>query len=229
VNEGNVDRALAESYLAQENRFSSPEESYCQLENYTVVASFDSTGLDIWCPNAAPYEARPTQQRPGHRYLNVHVRKIDVGGHFGGRSEVSPADFMAALLSRKARRPVKLAYTREENFNCIRQVHSSITSSRVGVDREGRITAIDMKVIMDGGAYASTGPIAASVAYIMIEEAYKFANLRYEAIRAYTNKPPRECTRITPARLCWIGAAVRCTCRETWNGPPRIQDQERRP
>ena len=44
---------------------------------------------------------------------------------------------------------------------------------------------------MDGGAYASTGPIAASVAYIMIEETYKFANLRYEAIRSYTNKPPR--------------------------------------
>jgi len=98
---------------------------------------------------------------------------------------------MAALLSRKARRPVQLVYTREENFNCVRQVHSSITNCKVGVDAEGRITAVDIKVIMDGGAYASTGPIAASVAYIMIEEAYKFANMRYEAIRAYTNKPPR--------------------------------------
>jgi len=84
-----------------------------------------------------------------------------------------------------------LTYTCEENFNCVRQVHSAITYSKVGVDREGRITALDMKVIMDGGAYASTGPIAASVAYIMIEETYKFSNLRYEAIRAYTNKPPR--------------------------------------
>ncbi len=192
VNEGNVDRVLAESYLVQEGRFSSPEESYCQLENYAVVANFDSTGLDIWCPNAGPHmKARPLSNALGIATSDVRVRKIAVGGHFGGRSEVSPADFMAALLSRKARRPVKLAYTREENFNCVRQVHSSITHSKVGVDREGRITAVDMKVIMDGGAYASTGPIAASVAYIMIEEAYKFANLRYEAIRAYTNKPPR--------------------------------------
>ncbi len=192
VNEGTVDRALSESYLVQEGRFSSPEESYCQLENYAVVANFDSTGLDIWCPNAGPHmKARPLSNALGIPTSDVRVRKIAVGGHFGGRSEISPADFMAALLSRKARRPVKLVYTREENFNCVRQVHSSITTSKVGVDREGRITAIDMKVIMDGGAYASTGPIASSVAYIMIEEAYKFSNLRYEAIRAYTNKPPR--------------------------------------
>jgi 4-hydroxybenzoyl-CoA reductase subunit alpha len=192
VNEGNVDRVLAESYLVQEGRFSSPEESYCQLENYAVVANFDSTGLDIWCPNAGPHmKARPLSNALGIATSDVRVRKIGVGGHFGGRSEVSPADFMAALLSKKARRPVKLVYTREENFNCVRQVHASTTNCRVGVDAEGRITAVDMKVIMDGGAYASTGPIAASVAYIMIEEAYKLANLRYEAIRAYTNKPPR--------------------------------------
>ncbi|RJR50347.1 MAG: aldehyde oxidase [Desulfobacteraceae bacterium] len=192
VNEGEVDRALAESYLVEEGRFLSPDESYCQLENYAVVANFDSTGLDIWCPNAGPHmKARPLSTALGIATSDVRVRKIAVGGHFGGRSEVSPADFMTALLSRKARRPVKLVYTREENFNCVRQVHGHITTSRIGVDREGRITAMDIKVIMDGGAYASTGPIAGSVAYIMIEEAYKFSHLRYEAIRAYTNKPPR--------------------------------------
>ncbi|MDA8189042.1 MAG: xanthine dehydrogenase family protein molybdopterin-binding subunit [Dehalococcoidales bacterium] len=192
VDEGEVDRALEESYLVQEDRFSSPEENYCQLEPYAVLANFDSTGLDIWCPNAGPHmKARPLSNALGIPTSEVRVRKITIGGHGGGRSEVSPADFMAALLSRKARRPVKLVYTREENFNCVRQVHAATTHSRVGVDREGRITAVDMKVIMDGGAYASTGPIAASVAYIMIEEAYKFANFRYEAIRAYTNKPPR--------------------------------------
>ena len=192
VNEGNVDRVLAKSHLVKEGRFSSPEESYCQLENYAVLANFDSTGLDVWCPNAGPHmKARPLSNALGIATSDVRVRKIAVGGHFGGRSEVSPADFMAALLSRKARRPVQLVYTREENFNCVRQVHSSITNCKVGVDAEGRITAVDIKVIMDGGAYASTGPIAASVAYIMIEEAYKFANMRYEAIRAYTNKPPR--------------------------------------
>lgn len=192
VNEGNVEKALSESYLVEEGRFSSPEESYCQLENYAVLAHFDSTGLDIWCPNAGPHmKARPLSNALGIPTSDVRVRKVAVGGHFGGRSEISPADFMAALLSKKSRRPVKLVYTREENFNCVRQVHSSITNLRVGVDREGKITAVDMKVIMDGGAYASTGPIAASVAYIMIEEAYKFPNLRYEAIRAYTNKPPR--------------------------------------
>ena len=192
VNEGEVERALSESYLVEEGRFFSPEENYCQLENYAVLANFDSTGLDIWCPNAGPHmKARPLSNALGIPTSDVRVRKVMVGGHFGGRSEISPADFMAALLSKKSRRPVKLVYTREENFNCVRQVHGSITDCRIGVDAEGKLTAIDMKVIMDGGAYASTGPIAASVAYIMIEETYKFSHFRYEAIRAYTNKPPR--------------------------------------
>ena len=99
VDEGNVDRALAESYLVEEGRFASPEESYCQLENYAVVASFDSTGLDIWCPNAGPHmKARPLSNALGIPTSDVRVRKIAIGGHFGGRSEVSPADFMTALL-----------------------------------------------------------------------------------------------------------------------------------
>jgi len=192
VDEGDVDRALAESYLVQEDEFSSPEENYCMLEPYAVLANFDSTGLDIWCPNAGPHmKARPLSNAFGIPTSNVRVRKVHIGGHHGGRSEVSPADFIAALLSKKARRPVKLVYTREENMNCVRQVHAAKTWSRVGVDKEGKITALDMRVIMDGGAYASTGPIAASVAYLMIEEAYAMPNLRYEAIRAYTNKPPR--------------------------------------
>lgn len=192
VNEGDVERALAESYLVQEDEFVSPEENYCMLEPYAVLANFDSTGLDIWCPNAGPHmKARPLSNALGIPTSSVRVRKVHIGGHHGGRSEVSPADFIAALLSRKARRPVKLVYTREENMNCVRQVHAAKTWSRVGVTKEGKITALDMKVIMDGGAYASTGPIAASVAYLMIEEAYAMPNLRYEAIRAYTNKPPR--------------------------------------
>ncbi len=192
INEGEVERAMAESDLVEEGVFSSPEENYSMIEPYAVLASFDSTGLDIWCPNAGPHmKARPLSNAFGIPTSQVRVRKVHIGGHHGGRSEVSPADFITAALSRKARRPVKLVYTREENMNCVRQVHGAKTWSRLGMNREGRITALDQKVIMDGGAYASTGPIAASVAYLMIEETYTFPCYRYEAIRAYTNKPPR--------------------------------------
>ncbi len=192
VDEGDVEGALAASYLVQEDRFSSPEENYCQTEPYAVLANFDSSGLDIWCPNAGPHmKARPLSTALGLPTSQVRVRKVFIGGHFGGRSEISPADFIASLLSQKARRPVKLVYTREESFNCVRQVHACSMLLRTGVDRDGKITAVDTKIIMDGGAYASTGPIAGSVAYLMWEETYRMPNLRYEGIRAYTNKPPR--------------------------------------
>ncbi|MBI2953887.1 MAG: molybdopterin-dependent oxidoreductase [Chloroflexi bacterium] len=192
VDEGDVDNAMADAYLVDEGEFTSPEENYCMLEPYAVVANYESTGVDIWCPNAGPHmKARPISNALGIPTSMVRVRKVHIGGHHGGRSEVSPADFMAALLSKKARRPVKLVYTREENMNCVRQVHGARTWVRAGVTKEGKLVGLDFKLIMDGGAYASTGPIAASVAYQMIEETYAMPNLRYEAIRAYTNKPPR--------------------------------------
>lgn len=192
VNEGDIEQALVDSYHVQEDRFTSPEENYCQMEPYAVLANFDSSGLDIWCPNAGPHmKARPLSTALGISTSKVRVRKACIGGHFGGRSEVCPADYIAALLSKKSRRPVKLTYTREETFNCVRQVHAAAIDLRTGVDRDGRITAVDASIIMDGGAYASTGPIAASVAYLMWETTYRIPNLRYEGIRAYTNKPPR--------------------------------------
>lgn len=192
VNEGDVERAVKESYYVQEDRFTCSEESYCQIEPYAVLANFDSSGLDIWMPNAGPHmKARPLGTALGIPLSEVRVRKVDIGGAFGGRSEISPADFIAAFLSRKAGRPVKIVYTREENFNCVRQVHSFIMESRIGVDKDGALMAVDYKCILDGGAYASTGPIATSVPYMVFEETYRIPNFRYDGYRVYTNKPIR--------------------------------------
>lgn len=192
VNEGDVDRGFRESYHVREDTFSCVEENYCQLEPYAVLANYDSTGVDIWCPNAGPHmKSRPLSTALGIPTSDVRVRKVFIGGHFGGRSEVSPADYITALLSKKARRPVKVVYTREETFNCVRQVHASTLTVKTGVAKDGAIVAVDMKIILDGGAYASTGPIATSVGYQAWEETYRMPNLRYEGRKIYTNKPPR--------------------------------------
>lgn len=192
VDEGDVDKALAEADLILEGDCRAPEQSYCQGEPYAVLAKFDSTGVDIWCPNAGPHmKARPLSSALGISTSDVRLHRVYIGGAFGGRSEISPADVIACLLSKKARLPVKLAYSREENRNCIRQQVGWITHLKMGFKKDGTWTAIDLRCIVDGGAYASTGPIAVSVPYMEMETTYRVKNLRYNGYRVYTNKPPR--------------------------------------
>jgi 4-hydroxybenzoyl-CoA reductase alpha subunit len=190
---GDVEKGFAEAYYVREDRFTAVEHAYTQLEPYTVLASYDPSGnLQVWLPNASPHTKAKALanlfKMPLHK---VKVRKCYSGGAFGGRSDIFPGEFIAALLSRKARRPVKIVYTREESFTCVRQVHSHIVDIKTGVKEDGTFAATEIRSIMDGGAYSSTGPIAASVPFLVWEETYRLSNVRFQGYRIYTNKPIR--------------------------------------
>ncbi|MGA3174622.1 MAG: xanthine dehydrogenase family protein molybdopterin-binding subunit [Syntrophorhabdales bacterium] len=193
IDVGSVEKGFSVSYHVREDTFTAPEESYFQAEPYAVAASFDSTGnLEIWMPNAGPHlKAKPLSNCLRMPLNKVRVRKITIGGAFGGRSEISPADVICALLSRKAGLPVRIVYTREENTVATRLAHSMTATIKTGVDREGRVLARDITCHMDGGAYSSTGPIATSVPFLCMEQAYRMENVRYNGYRVFTNKPIR--------------------------------------
>ena len=193
IDVGDIEKGFKESYLVREDTFSAPEESYFQAEPYAVAAQFDAAGnLEIWMPNAGPHlKSKPLSNVLKIPLNKVRVRKIAIGGAFGGRSEISPADVMCALLARKAKRPVKIVCTREENTIATRQAHSMKATIKTGVDRDGRVVARDIICHMDGGAYSSTGPIAVSVPFLCMEQAYRMENVRYNGYRVFTNKPIR--------------------------------------
>jgi len=121
----------------------------------------------------------------------VKVRKIAIGGAFGGRSEICPVDYICALLAKKTKKPVRIQFTREENTIATRQGHAMITTHKTGVDKDGRVLARETTCYMDGGAYSSTGPIATSVPFLSMEQAYRMESVRYNGYRIYTNKPIR--------------------------------------
>ena len=135
IDVGDVEKGFKESYLVREDTFTAPEESYFQAEPYAVVAQFDNSGnLEIWMPNAGPHlKSKPLANVLKMPLNKVRVRKITIGGAFGGRSEISPADVICALLARKAHRPVKIVYTREENTDRTRQAHAMKV-----MDQDGR-------------------------------------------------------------------------------------------
>ncbi len=190
---GDLEKGFGESFLVREDTFSAPEDAYFMAEPYAVTAQFDQAGnLEIWMPNAGPHlKAKPLSNVLKMPLNKVRVRKIAIGGAFGGRSEIAPADVICALLAKKAHRPVKIVYTREENTVATRQAHSMITRIKTGVDRNGKVLARDITCHLDGGAYSSTGPIAVSVPFLCMEQAYRMDNVRYNGYRVLTNKPIR--------------------------------------
>ncbi|OPX99015.1 MAG: 4-hydroxybenzoyl-CoA reductase subunit alpha [Syntrophorhabdus sp. PtaB.Bin006] len=189
IDVGDVDRAFGESFLVREDTFKASGEAYAMMEPYAVVAHYHGGRLELWMPNAGPHvRAKALSNLLRIPLDKVNIRHINSGGAFGGRSEVSPGDFVTALLSMKSGRPVKLILSREENAISTRQAHDMIATVKTGVRKDGTVLAKEFKVIYDGGAYSSTGPIAASIPFYVYEEAYRFPNLRYDGYRVYTNK-----------------------------------------
>ncbi|WP_218187975.1 xanthine dehydrogenase family protein molybdopterin-binding subunit [Desulfosarcina cetonica] len=159
------------------------------MEPYAVVASYRNGYLDLWMPNAGPHVRAKAIANLLKMPLNkVRVRHINSGGAFGGRSEVAPGDLVASLLAMKSGKPVKLVLSREENATSTRQIHDMIATIKTGMAKDGTIVAKDYRVIYDGGAYSSTGPIATSIPYYVYEECYRLPNVRYNGYRIITNK-----------------------------------------
>lgn len=198
IDTGNVDENFAKAHYIREDTFVAAEESYFQAEPYAVVARFDHEEcLEIWCPNGGPHmKSKPLSNAFKIPLHKVKVRKIAIGGAFGGRSEICPADYICALLAQKTNRPVKIVFTREENTIATRQGHSMITTHKTGVDKNGQVLARETTCYMDGGAYSSTGPIATSVPFLSMEQAYRMESVRYNGYRVYTNKPIRGMIRV---------------------------------
>lgn len=191
IDVGDVNGAFNECALIREDTFVAEEDSYFMTEPYAVVANCHADGsVEVWMPNASPHtKAKALSNALKIPLSKVNVRKITIGGAFGGRSDVFPAEFITCLLTLRTGRPVKLVYTREENSIATRKGHGMITTHKTGVDKEGRVLARETVSYLDGGAYSSTGPIATSVPFLCHEQAYRLPNVRFTGYRIYTNKP----------------------------------------
>src|SRR5207244_354652 len=119
----------------------------------------------------------------------IRVIKPLVGGGFGGKSEVIPLESIAAIAARKAKRPVKITYTREEVFWAHRGRPRTIIDLKTGVKNDGRITAVKARVVQDGGGYCSYGVVTILYSGALLGALYDIPNVKYDGYRVLTNKP----------------------------------------
>src|SRR6202165_3269045 len=119
----------------------------------------------------------------------VRLHLSGVGGAFGAREDVS-MQIHACLLALRTKRPVKMAYGRQESFYGHVHRHPSRVWMRHGATRDGALVNVHARLLVDGGAYTSTSPAVIGNATTFAAGPYEVPNARLEGTAVFTNNPP---------------------------------------
>ncbi|MGO8813355.1 MAG: xanthine dehydrogenase family protein molybdopterin-binding subunit [Terriglobia bacterium] len=187
---GNVEDGFRESDLVIEREFRTQRQQHCPLEPHVTISWLDSDNrLVIRTSTQVPYHTRRQVamilQIPVQR---VHVVKPRIGGGFGGKQEMLLEDICGALAL-ATRRPVKIEYTREEEFYMARSRHPQILNIKMGVKRDGTLMANKMTVLATTGAYGSHANTVQGNTGSKVLPIYRTPNMRFECHVVYTNTP----------------------------------------
>lgn len=188
---GDVEKGFRESDHIREDTFRTAPIAHAPLEPLGCVALWHSNdSLTVWMDTQTPFLGqRSFAKLFGLQEDRVRLIKTETGGGFGGKGELLAHHFACAYFSRLTGRPVKIALSREEVFLATRQRHPVILTVKTGVKRDGTLMSQELKVLADGGAYLSTGPLMLTIICFQAALPYVLPNLRYDGKRAYTNKP----------------------------------------
>ena len=189
---GDVDRALRDADVVIEGEYRTGHQEQLYIEPNGVIAVPENHGVTVYgslqCPFYVHKALRIALGLPDER---IRVVQTETGGGFGGKEEYpSVIAAHAALLALKAKKPVKLVYDRLEDMLATTKRHPSIVRHRTGVARNGRLVAVDIDILMDGGAYVTLSPVVLSRGAIHAAGPYKCDHVRINARAVATNTPP---------------------------------------
>ncbi len=189
---GDVEQGFAEAEHVREQRFVGNRTYQNPMEPHAALAQWEPHGdrLTLWASTQTPHYLHHMVSRTlGIPMGNIRVIRPTVGGGFGAKAEATPLDFCAAILAKKTGRPVLMEYSREEMYRHFRGRHKQYIDLKIGVRRDGTITAVQQRVVLDGGAYTSFGVITPYYAGSMLPTLYRMPHYKYDGIRVYTNLP----------------------------------------
>jgi 4-hydroxybenzoyl-CoA reductase alpha subunit len=189
---GDVEAALAEAHLVQEDTFFYEGSTHLPMEQHAALAEWRPDGkLTLWTSTQTPHYVH----RALTRVLEIPASRIRViatpnGGGFGGKSDPFNHEIVVAELSRRTGRPVKICLSREEVFYCHRGRHPVLMWVKTGFRKDGSITGMHFRSYLDGGAYGSYGVASTYYTGALQTVTYPVPVYRFEGLRAFTNKPP---------------------------------------
>jgi 4-hydroxybenzoyl-CoA reductase subunit alpha len=189
---GDMEQGFAEADLIREDLLFFEGNTHLPLEQHAAVANYDPDGkLTLWSSTQTPhYVHRALAKVLGLPASHIRVIATPNGGGFGGKSDPFNHEVAVARLSMIAGRPVKITLTREEVFYCHRGRHPVLMWVKTGVKKDGAITAMHFRSMLDGGAYGSYGVASTFYTGALQTVTYEVPRYKFEGLRVFTNKPP---------------------------------------
>ncbi len=189
---GDVDEAFSRCDRVREDEFTLHPVAHAAMEPHASVATTGFSGrVTIWTSTQVPYYIQILLAGAlGLEEGKVRVIRPHVGGAWGGKIEMFKDQYCAARLSQMAGRPVRLEYTREEEFATTRRRTPMKYYLKTGYMKDGRLVAKEARTILDGGAYNGMGPTALYLTGFFQAFPYSIPNYRYNGYHVYTNKSP---------------------------------------
>lgn len=193
IRKGDTEAAMAGADLVVEGTYRTGHQEHVYIETNGVIAVPEvNGGMTVYgsmqCPYYVHKALKHLLQIEEHR---VRVVQTETGGGFGGKEEYpNILAGHAALLARKSGRPVKMVYDRVEDMLATTKRHPSIIRHRTGVTRDGRLVAMEIDVLMDGGAYVTLSPVVLSRGCIHAAGPYRCDHVRLDGRAVMTNTPP---------------------------------------
>jgi 4-hydroxybenzoyl-CoA reductase subunit alpha len=190
---GDVRSGFAAADLVHEETIRCAEVNHAQIEPHACLADYDAMAgrLTVQSVSQVGYYLHLTlAQCLEMDTSRIRVIKPFIGGGFGARVEVLNFEIITALLARAANGKVMMRLTREENFLTHRARPQTDIRLKLGMRRDGRITACECEVVQRGGAYAGYGIVTILYAGALLHGIYNIPAIKYDGYRVYANLPP---------------------------------------
>jgi 4-hydroxybenzoyl-CoA reductase alpha subunit len=189
---GDVAEGFAEADLVREDLFFFEGNTHLPMEQHAAAATWSPDGkLTLWSSTQTPHYVH----RALAKVLELPPARIRViatpnGGGFGGKSDPFSHEIAVAKLAMVTGRPVKITLTREEVFYCHRGRHPTLMWVKTGVKKDGAITGMHFRSLLDGGGYGSYGVASTYYTGALQTVTYQVPRYKFQGARAFTNKPP---------------------------------------
>jgi CO/xanthine dehydrogenase Mo-binding subunit len=186
---GDVEKGFAKAAHVFEHSFTFPRVQHFSMEPHATVADVEGGRMTLWASTQEPFTLREHLSEIFRMPLNkIRIIVPYVGGGYGGKLAVK-TEPLAAALSWKAKRPVRLAHTIEDSFRTVTR-HPARVKIKTGVTQDGKLIARQCLIHMETGAYADAGPRVTQKAGYRCFGPYRLPHMRTDAYTVYTNTVP---------------------------------------
>lgn len=190
IRHGSMDEGWAKADVVIEQDYSTQHMDHAFLQTEAVLAHVDERGHMVvqTATQYAHYDRGEIAHALGLRFSQVQVKTMAVGGAFGGREDIS-LQILAALMAWRTLRPVKMENTREESFYSHSKRHPMRMHYKTGATKDGKLVAMEAKIIGDAGAYASWSINVLRKAAVHATGPYEIPNVSIDSYAVFTNNP----------------------------------------